>query len=159
MDGSTLNTDFLSDLLKSSSAGLPDFSWYKQTKTGKRYQNGHKIYQKATKYTRWPQNTHTRWPQNIPNGSKIDELSIKFTNIFHCKKSKITQTRIFGLKICIPSGNTVRRPSILKFGCAIQFDLCQAFVELLCTFQRSNKIRPIIIARRIGEILKNLNLK
>jgi hypothetical protein len=26
-----------------------------------------------------------KWPQNIPNGCKIDEMSIKFTNIFYCK--------------------------------------------------------------------------
>jgi hypothetical protein len=31
----------------------------------------------ATKYT--------EWPQNIPDGRKIDQLAIKYTNIIHCK--------------------------------------------------------------------------
>jgi hypothetical protein len=37
---------------------------------GATYQNGKKI---------------PEWQQNIPNGSKIDEMSVKFTNIFYCK--------------------------------------------------------------------------
>jgi hypothetical protein len=39
--------------------------------------NGHKIYQMITKYI--------KWLQNIPNGRNIDQLAIKYTNIFHCK--------------------------------------------------------------------------
>jgi hypothetical protein len=35
--------------------GLPDFSWYKIPKTGKNIPNGHKIYQMAIKFTKWPQ--------------------------------------------------------------------------------------------------------
>jgi hypothetical protein len=29
--------------------------------------------------------TFTKWPQNIPNGNKIDQMPITYTNIFHCK--------------------------------------------------------------------------
>jgi hypothetical protein len=46
------------------SAGLPDFSWYNTTEREICiYQNGGKIFQMATKYT--------KLPQNIPNGHKI----------------------------------------------------------------------------------------
>jgi hypothetical protein len=42
----------------------------------------------------------TKWPQNIPNGRKIDQMAITYTN---CKTlQKFTQ---IGLKICIPSGS------------------------------------------------------
>jgi hypothetical protein len=47
-----------------------------------------------------------KWPQNIRNGSKIDQMDIKFTDIFHSlDTAKITQIGIFGLKIHTPSGN------------------------------------------------------
>jgi hypothetical protein len=36
---------------------------------------------------------YTKLSQNIPNGRKIDQMAIKYTNIFHCKIG------IFGLKI------------------------------------------------------------
>jgi hypothetical protein len=56
------------------------------------------IYQKGGKCTKLPQNI--QWLQNVPNGRKIDEMSIKYTNIFHCKtRQKFTQIAIFGLKI------------------------------------------------------------
>jgi hypothetical protein len=28
---------------------------------------------------------YTKRPQNIPNGCKIDQMAINYTNIFHCK--------------------------------------------------------------------------
>jgi hypothetical protein len=31
---------------------------------------------------------YTRWPRNKPNGGKIDEMSLKFPNIFHYKTLK-----------------------------------------------------------------------
>jgi hypothetical protein len=30
----------------------------------------------------------TKWPQNIPNGRRIDQGAVKYTNIFHCKSIK-----------------------------------------------------------------------
>jgi hypothetical protein len=51
-------------------AGLPDFSWYNIPKRGK-------IYQMTTKYT--------KWPKNVSNGRNIDQMDIKYTNIFHYK--------------------------------------------------------------------------
>jgi hypothetical protein len=51
-----------------------------------------KIYQITIKYT--------KWPQHIPSGRKIDQMDIKFTNIFHCKTIKnLPKIGIFGLKI------------------------------------------------------------
>jgi hypothetical protein len=50
-----------------------------------------KIYQMATKYTKWPQNIpnghkiyqmatkYTKWLQNIPNGHKIYQMATKYT--------------------------------------------------------------------------------
>jgi hypothetical protein len=49
---------------------LPDLSWSKIPKRGK-------IYQITTKYT--------KWPQNITNGSKMDQMVIKYTKIFRSK--------------------------------------------------------------------------
>jgi hypothetical protein len=47
----------------------------------------------ATKYT--------QWPQNRPNGSKIDQMAIKYANIFHCQAlHNLPKIGIFGLKIC-----------------------------------------------------------
>jgi hypothetical protein len=55
------------------------------TKTGK-------IYQRFTKYT--------KWPHNIPNDRKIFQMIIKFTNIFHSKAiQKYTHIGILGMKI------------------------------------------------------------
>jgi hypothetical protein len=48
-------------------AGLPDFSYYNIPK--------------REKYTIVAQK-YTKRPYNIPNGSKIDQMDIKFTNIF-----------------------------------------------------------------------------
>jgi hypothetical protein len=50
--------------------GLPDFSWSKIPKQGKKYQI-------TTKYT--------KWPLDISNGRKIDQMVIKYTKIFHSK--------------------------------------------------------------------------
>jgi hypothetical protein len=54
-------------------AGLPDFSWYKIPKRGK-------IYQITTNRTK------CQW--NITKDRKMDQVSIKYTNIFHCKTLK-----------------------------------------------------------------------
>jgi hypothetical protein len=35
------------------------------------------IYQMAMKFT--------KWPQSIPNDSKIDQMTTKYTNIFPCQ--------------------------------------------------------------------------
>jgi hypothetical protein len=51
-------------------SGLPDFSWYSTPKRGK--------YTKMTTKCK-------KLPQNIRNGSKIDQISIKFTHTFRCK--------------------------------------------------------------------------
>jgi hypothetical protein len=49
---------------------MPDF-W------GTTYQNG--------KNTKGPQNVSNGIIYNIMHGSKIDQMAIKYTNIFHCK--------------------------------------------------------------------------
>jgi hypothetical protein len=56
-------------LLLKSGSGLPDFFDTIYPNGEKMYQNDYKICQMA---------------QNIPNGSKIDKMSIKFTNNFRC---------------------------------------------------------------------------
>jgi hypothetical protein len=68
--------------------GLPDFSWCKYTKTGKRYQM-------TTNYTQRSQNMPTF---SIP------------------RPSKFTQIGIFGMQICKPSGNhtPIRRSNKIK---------------------------------------------
>jgi hypothetical protein len=43
------------------------------TKTGKMYENNHKIYQMASKYT---------------NSHRMDQVVMKYTNIFYCKTLK-----------------------------------------------------------------------
>jgi hypothetical protein len=43
---------------------------------GTTHQNG-QMYQKGGKYT--------KWPYNMPIGRKIDQIAIKYTNIFHCE--------------------------------------------------------------------------
>jgi hypothetical protein len=45
-------------------AGLPDFSWYNKPQNMEKY---------------------TKWTYNIPNGHKIYQMVIKYTNIFFCK--------------------------------------------------------------------------
>jgi hypothetical protein len=54
------------------------------------------IYQMTTKYTKRPKST--------PNGCKIDQMSIKYTNIFHCKTLKNYPNLDFWFEN-IPSGN------------------------------------------------------
>jgi hypothetical protein len=49
-------------------AGLPDFSWYNIPKR-------EKMYQTATKYT--------KWPQNIQNDIIMFVTAIKYSNICH----------------------------------------------------------------------------
>jgi hypothetical protein len=39
--------------------------------------------------------------ENIPNGSKIDQMAITYTNIFHCKAlQNLPKLGFLGLKIC-----------------------------------------------------------
>jgi hypothetical protein len=71
-------------LLPWADPGLPDF-W------GTTYQNGEKIDQRTTKYTKELLNI-PKEPQNIPKDYKIYQKvykiyqrTIKYTNIFHCK--------------------------------------------------------------------------
>jgi hypothetical protein len=52
--------------------GLPDFYWHKISKWAN-------IPKMTTKYTKWP----------YVNGSKIDQMVIKFANIFKTRHSKI----------------------------------------------------------------------
>jgi hypothetical protein len=54
-------------------SGLPELSWYNLPKREKMYQ-----------YT--------------PNGRKIDQMAIKYTNIFHCKT--LLKLPKFGQKMC-----------------------------------------------------------
>jgi hypothetical protein len=51
-------------------SGLPDSSWYNIPKWVK-------IYQMTIEYT--------DWPYNIPNCREIDQMGIKYFNIFQCK--------------------------------------------------------------------------
>jgi hypothetical protein len=67
---------------RSLDSGLPDFSWYKKPKN---IPNSHKIYQMAARYT------------------KIDNMAIKYTNIFHCKT--LQNLPIFFWFENVPSGN------------------------------------------------------
>jgi hypothetical protein len=66
------------------------FFLVQHTKTGKNIPNNHKIYQLATKYT--------KWQYNRPNGHKMNQhLALR-------DPPKFAQIWIFGLKI-MPSGN------------------------------------------------------
>jgi hypothetical protein len=65
---------------------------------GTTYQNGEKHTKMTIKYTRIAIK-YTKMPQNIPNGRKIVQMAVQYTNIVHCK-SIFTRSRIFGLKIC-----------------------------------------------------------
>jgi hypothetical protein len=71
--------------------GLPDFSEYIQpTKTLINIPNNHKVY---------------LWLQNISNGLKIDQMILKYTNIFHRKPPpKIYPSLDFWFED-MPSGN------------------------------------------------------
>jgi hypothetical protein len=62
---------------------LPDFSRSKHTKTGQLYQIG---------------TNYTKRPYIIPNGHKLYQTAVKYTNIFQ-GPPKYTPIRIFGLKI------------------------------------------------------------
>jgi hypothetical protein len=64
-------------------AALPDLSWCNIPKRGKICQMTRKC---------------TELPQVIPNGCKMDQMAIKYTNIFYILP-KFIQTGIFGLKI------------------------------------------------------------
>jgi hypothetical protein len=48
--------------------------------------------------------TYTKWSQNRPNGRKIDQTAIKYTNIFHCKSLKKLPKSGFWVEN-MPSGN------------------------------------------------------
>jgi hypothetical protein len=81
--------------------GLPDFSWYhtKHTKTGK-------IDQITTKYS--------KCPLIVPNGCKIDQVSIKYTKNFHYKTLQKYPNFDYCLKYTIwQSGNG----SFYNIGC------------------------------------------
>jgi hypothetical protein len=54
-------------------AGLPDFSWFKPTKTGK-------IHKMTANYT--------KRPYIIPNDLKIFQMIIKYNHIFHYKSNQ-----------------------------------------------------------------------
>jgi hypothetical protein len=71
-------------------SGLPDFFSAHHTKTGK-------IYQMATKCT--------KWSLNIPFGSKINKMALKIPTFFIARPSKIYPNLDF-LFENIPSGNT-----------------------------------------------------
>jgi hypothetical protein len=75
------------------------FFLVQQTKTGINIPCGHKIYQIATKYT--------KWKQNIPINQKVYKMTIKYTKSFHSKAFYIKYTKInfFGVQIGIQSGN------------------------------------------------------
>jgi hypothetical protein len=77
-----------------SKSGLPDFSWCNIPKRGKSIPNNLKMYPMATKYT-----IHIATQY-------VDQMDIKYTNIFHCKAlQNLPKSRIFGLKN-MPSGST-----------------------------------------------------
>jgi hypothetical protein len=67
-----------------------------------------KIYQMIIEY-------FNKWPQNIPNGLSIDQIAIKYVNIFRFKTlQNLPKIGIFGLKIChlaalIPAPRVPRR--------------------------------------------------
>jgi hypothetical protein len=65
--------------------GLPDFSLYKNTKTGKNVPNDYEIYQMDVKYT--------TWPQNIPNDHNT------YQHFPFQGPRKYTQVANFGMKI------------------------------------------------------------
>jgi hypothetical protein len=50
---------------------------------------------------------YTNWASNIPNGNEIDQMGIKFANIFLCKTSEIYPNWEFGFEN-ISSGNPGR---------------------------------------------------
>jgi hypothetical protein len=82
-----LTSNFLFQPLQAfcGAAGLPDFIWSKHTKT-------EKIYQMTANYT--------KRPCIIPNGHKLYQTAVKYTNIFHSKALQNTpKTGFFGLKI------------------------------------------------------------
>jgi hypothetical protein len=51
------------------------------------YTNTEKIYQITTKYT--------KCPKSISNGYKIDQMSVKYDNIFHCKSLQNSPKLLF----------------------------------------------------------------
>jgi hypothetical protein len=65
-----LNLQLLLLFLKGYLPGLPDLCWYK-------IPTREKIYQITTNYTKCRSNT--------TKDRKMDQVSIKYTNIFHCK--------------------------------------------------------------------------
>jgi hypothetical protein len=76
-------------------------------KRGKIYQIcDHKIYQFATK--------HTKWPRNIPNGLKLGQMGIKYQHIPLQVPPKIYPNLDFWLEN-MPSGNPGESTKIIHF--------------------------------------------
>jgi hypothetical protein len=93
------------------------------TKTGKKYQ-----------ITR----IYTKRPQNIPNGRKIDEMAIKYTNIFfHCKSLQNLPKLIF----------LVRKSAIWQPGSATRFDFPIIFQSCPEQNRLKNSICSSVTAR------------
>jgi hypothetical protein len=59
---------------------------------------------------------YTKWPQNRPNDCKIDQMAIKYADIFHLKTlQKFTQIGSFGLKINHLATLGVPMPTYLRW--------------------------------------------
>jgi hypothetical protein len=63
-------------------------------------------YQNRKKYIKWPQNILNGQNIQLPYISPKSNKICTYTNIFHSKAlQKYSQSGMFGIKICIPSGN------------------------------------------------------
>jgi hypothetical protein len=81
-------------------------------KWGKIYQNGKKCIPKmAIKCTKMGK-IYQMWPWNIPNLSKIDRMSIKLTNNFHCKTLQNLPKLVWKYNIWQPCSESIE--SILR---------------------------------------------
>jgi hypothetical protein len=98
---------------------------------GKNVPNYHKIYQKATKYT--------KKPQNIPNGSKIDQMAKKIPISSIARPSKIYPILDLWFEN-MPSGNPVPEHST--------FVLC-CFVSTICDNKAGHSHRNLRTRRRM----------
>jgi hypothetical protein len=88
-----------------------------------------KIYQVTIKY---PQ-----WQQNIPNGRKIDQMAIKYTNIFHCKTLQNLKTWDFWFEN-MPSGNPGPKVIFLAFRSGLSAPVCSRQGCQMVYFQTKN---------------------
>jgi hypothetical protein len=94
------------------------FFLVEHTKTGKMYQNNHKIYQIATNYT--------KWPQTKLNGNKLHQMAKNIPTLSTAKPSKIYQNRDFWFE---KSGNPA------TFGLQVECKLKPEFVASLSTWR------------------------